>query len=265
MPGVAFRDMLAAVKRSISKEETRYYLNGVYLHSLPRELVWNEASQEFDGAPGSSCKLRMVSTDGHRLYRADIPAPESMHGMPGVIVPRKTVDLVLGLTKGKACPETVGIEVSDTKIRFTIGDIEVLSKLVDGTFPDYQRVTPQGNDKIVRFDAADFAEALASVSLISSERGRAFKLTTTGDTATLSVSNPDSGTASMEFSVSGDAGAPAAEIEIGFNASYMEGLLADLSDDGGKVRALFSDPGSPTLFKVEGQDDFLAVLMPTRV
>ncbi|MGN6463189.1 MAG: DNA polymerase III subunit beta, partial [Pseudolabrys sp.] len=114
---------------AISTEETRYYLNGIYLHVA--------------GAAKAQ-KLRAVATDGHRLAQAELDAPKGADGMPGIIVPRKTVGEVQRLIED--LDADVSIELSQTKIRFTIGDVVLTSKLIDGTFPDYGRVIPAGND-----------------------------------------------------------------------------------------------------------------------
>ncbi|RVQ01749.1 DNA polymerase III subunit beta, partial [Sinorhizobium meliloti] len=161
---------------AISTEETRYYLNGIFVHTV-----------ESNG----DLKLRAVATDGHRLARADVEAPSGSEGMPGIIIPRKTVS---ELQKLLDSPDVVvTVEVSDAKIRLTIGSIVMTSKLIDGTFPDYQRVIPASNDKELRVDCQSFSQAVDRVSTISSERGRAVKLALADGQMTLTVNNPDSG------------------------------------------------------------------------
>ena len=144
---------------AISTEETRYYLNGIYLHAA---------------GTGKAATLRAVATDGHRLAQVDLPLPAGAAGMPGVIVPRKTVGEVQRLIEDSEAE--VAIELSPAKIRFTIGDVVLTSKLIDGTFPDYGRVIPAGNDKELVVDKKDFEAAVDRVSTVSSERGRAVKL-----------------------------------------------------------------------------------------
>src|SRR6266511_3677708 len=161
---------------AISTEETRYYLNGIYLHTA---------------GTNKTQMLRAVATDGHRLAQIDLPAPEGAAGMPGIIVPRKTVGEVQRLIEDGETQ--VEIELSPTKIRFKLGDVVLTSKLIDGTFPDYARVIPLGNDKQLAVDKGDFAAAVDRVSTVSSERGRAVKLALSGSKLTLSVTNPDSG------------------------------------------------------------------------
>ena len=120
---------------AISTEETRYYLNGIYLHAAKSDKV---------------NMLRAVATDGHRLARMEIPLPEGASGMPGVIVPRKTVTELRKLLD--ELDQDVSVALSDTKIRFTFAETVLTSKLIDGTFPDYDRVIPSGNDRILEVD-----------------------------------------------------------------------------------------------------------------
>jgi DNA polymerase-3 subunit beta len=227
---------------AISTEETRYYLNGIYLHAM-----------EVDGVP----MLRAVATDGHRLARVELPAPKGSENMPGVIVPRKTVAEVQRLVEDPA--GSVAIELSPTKMRFTLGDVVLTSKLIDGTFPDYARVIPVGNDKNLTVDKVQFKAAVDRVSTISSERGRAVKLALADGKLTLSVSNPDSGSATEEIEVDYSAEA----LDIGFNSRY----LLDITDQIDTETALLklADPGSPTVIQDKEGSSALYVLMPMRV
>jgi DNA polymerase III subunit beta len=238
---------------AISTEETRYYLNGIYLHTLD--------------ANGTTL-LRAVATDGHRLARIAMPAPSGAAGMPGVIVPRKAVAEIQKLVEDAG--ESVAIELSPSKIRLTFGGragehpssaggVVLISKLIDGTFPDYQRVIPSGNDKRLTVERDDFARAVDRVSTISSERGRAVKLALVEGRLTLSVNNPDSGSATEELEVDYASGA----LDIGFNARYLLDITGQLEGD----TALFklADPGSPTLIQDREGAPALFVLMPMRV
>ncbi len=227
---------------AISTEETRYYLNGIFIHTI------ESAGQ---------LKLRAVATDGHRLARADVEAPSGSEGMPGIIIPRKTVGELQKLVDNPDL--TVTVEVSDAKIRFTIGSIVLTSKLIDGTFPDYQRVIPTNNDKELKIDCQSFAQAVDRVSTISSERGRAVKLALGEGQLTLTVNNPDSGSATEELAVGYDND----PLEIGFNAKYLLDITSQLS--GSEAVFMLADPGSPTLVRDLAGDDALYVLMPMRV
>src|ERR687889_254152 len=227
---------------AISTEETRYYLNGIFLHTIDA---------------GGSVVMRAVATDGHRLARVEIPAPTGSEGMPGVIIPRKAVAEIVKLVEDGS--ESITVELSSAKVRLTFDGVVLTSKLIDGTFPDYQRVIPTANDKLLTVERGDFAKAVDRVSTISSERGRAVKLALNDGRLTLSVNNPDSGSATEELEVDYDA----APIDIGFNARYLLDITAQLDGD----TALFklADPGSPTIVQDREGATALYVLMPMRV
>lgn len=237
-----FKMLIDRTQFAISTEETRYYLNGIFMHTIETD----------DGL-----KLRAVATDGHRLARADINAPSGSEAMPGIIIPRKTVGELQKLVEDPDI--SVTIEVSDAKIRLTIGSVIMTSKLIDGTFPDYQRVIPANNDKKLSLDCQTFSKAVDRVSTISNERGRAVKLALHNSALTLTVNNPDSGSATEELAVDYDDDS----IEIGFNAKYLLDITNQLS--GSEAIFLLADPGSPTLVKDTAGDDALYVLMPMRV
>ncbi len=242
LPAGELKKLIDKTQFAISNEETRYYLNGIFLHVA-----------DVDG----HAMLRAVATDGHRLARLETAAPAGANGMPGVIVPRKAVSEVQKLIED---PTTdVAIELSTTKIRFVIGDVTLTSKLIDGTFPDYARVIPANNDKFLTVERGDFQAAVDRVSTISSERGRAVKLSVADGKLTLSVTNPDSGSATEELEVDYNA----APLEIGFNARYLLDIAQQLDSD----TALFklNDPGSPTIVQDRDGASALYVLMPMRV
>jgi DNA polymerase-3 subunit beta len=227
---------------AISTEETRYYLNGIYLHAA---------------GSGKAPTLRAVATDGHRLAQMELPLPKGADGMPGIIVPRKTVSEVQRLMEdGEA---EVLIELSSGKIRFTIGQAILTSKLIDGTFPDYGRVIPTNNDKELVVDKKEFEEAVDRVSTVSSERGRAVKLSISGGRLLLSVTNPDSGSANEELEVTYEAD----PIDIGFNSRYLLDIAAQIESEAAVLR--LADPGSPTLIQDKDPHGALYVLMPMRV
>ncbi len=238
----SLKGLIDKTQFAISTEETRYYLNGIYLHTHET---------------GGKLKMRAVATDGHRLARAEVTAPAGSEGMPGVIIPRKTVSELQKLVDDPDIAVTV--ELSDTKIRFTIGSVVLTSKLIDGTFPDYQRVIPTGNDKRLVIDRETFAKAVDRVSTISSERGRAVKLAIAEGQVTLTVNNPDSGSATEELA----ADYSSDPIEIGFNAKYLLDVAAQLN--GTQANFMLADAGSPTLIHDTSDEHALYVLMPMRV
>jgi DNA polymerase-3 subunit beta len=249
LPTEVFRKAIEAVSLAISTEETRYYLNGIYLHTV---------------STGGRKVLRMVATDGHRMARHDLcDLPEGSDSC-GVIIPRKTVHFLHGLLKGKGAPETMSVTVNSSKAWFQIGHVFVVTKLIDGAFPDYQRVTPSGNDKRLTIEREAFAKAIAAVSCISGERGRAFKLALDSGPngwakATLTVNNPDTGRTEMDVECDWDS----PPLETGFNASYMLEILAAM--DGEVVEMKLADPGSPALIYNPADGATIYVLMPMRV
>ena len=241
-PAPLLRRLFDKSKFAISTEETRYYLNGVYLH----------VSQ---GAEGQV--LRAVATDGHRLARIDAPLPDGAAAMPGVIVPRKTVAELRKLLDSDEA--VIKVSVSDTKIRFETPDITLTSKVIDGTFPDYTRVIPQANARRLEVDAKEFAQAVDRVATVSSERSRAVKLNLDEDRLILSVNAPDSGTAEEELAVAyGDD-----RLEIGFNAKYLLEIAHQVDRENAVF--LFNSSGDPTVMREGDDQSALYVVMPMRV
>ncbi len=236
------RHLIDRTRFAISTEETRYYLNGIYLHAAKTEGI---------------DVLRAVATDGHRLARFEMPLPEGAAGMPGVIVPRKTVNELRKLID--ETDEAIEVALSDTKIRFAFDSTVLTSKLIDGTFPDYERVIPAGNDKIVEVDCQTFAEAVDRVSTISSEKSRAVKLVIDDGGITLSATSPESGTATEEVEIT--YGGP--QIEIGFNSRYLLDIAHQI--EGEEAEISLADAASPTVVRDSSDSSALYVLMPMRV
>jgi DNA polymerase-3 subunit beta len=242
IPAELLKRLIDRTQFAISTEETRYYLNGIYFHVV---------------GGGGEARLRAVATDGHRLAKAEAPAPEGSVGMPGIILPRKTVGEIQKLLERPDAEVTISL--SDSKLRLAMGDLVLTSKLIDGTFPDYERVIPKANDKVLTLDKADFERAVDRVSTVSSDRGRAVKLSLAEDRMVLAVNNPDSGSATDEIPV--DYGAD--PLEIGFNSRYLLDIAGQLTTENAIFR--LADPGSPTLIEGSGEADALYVLMPMRV
>jgi DNA polymerase-3 subunit beta len=198
-----------------------------------------------------------VATDGHRLAQVELPLPKGAQGMPGIIVPRKTVHELHRLIEDSSAAVKVG--VSPAKVRFEIGSVTLTSKLIDGTFPDYSRVIPQGNDKEMKVSNAEFMGAVDRVSTIASERGRAVKLNIKSDKLVLSVNNPEGGSATEEIGVEYGS----SPLEIGFNARYLLDIAGQL--EGEEACFKLADPGSPTMVNDPADETALYVLMPMRV
>ncbi len=244
LPAVTLRGLIDRTRFAISTEETRYYLNGIYLHAPETE---------------GDKVLRAVATDGHRLARVEEPLPDGAASMPGVIIPRKTVTELRKLLDEYS--GSVEIALSDTRIQFQVGAVRLTSKLIDGTFPEYERVIPRDNDKVLRVGKKDFSDAVARVAAISSERSRPVKLSLARDLLVLSAASPDQGTATEELDAD-RVKYEASPLEIGFQARYLN----DITDQiGGEVEFRFSDGAAPTVVCDAADASALYVLMPMRV
>ena len=241
----ALAQLVDRTRFAISTEETRYYLNGIFLHVSDEDQP----------------TLKAAATDGHRLARYTLPRPDGAEGMPDVIVPRKCVAELRKLLE-EALDTNVLIDLSASKIRFTLGGengVVLTSKLIDGTFPDYSRVIPTGNDKLLRLDPKSFYEGVDRVATIATEKTRAVKMALENDKVTLSVTSPDNGTAAEEV----PADYKSDGFEIGFNANYLKDILAQI--DGDTVELHLADAGAPTMIRQDEKSPALYVLMPMRV
>lgn len=242
IPAADLRTLVDRTRFAISNEETRYYLNGIYLHAAENE-----------GAP----VLRAVATDGHRLARFEMPLPEGAKNMPGVIIPRKAINEIRKLIDEAG--DSIGISLTESKLKFSFDHIALTTKLIDGTFPDYDRVIPKNNSKVLEVNPAIFAGAVDRVSTISNEKSRAVKLMLGGKVMTLSANSPDSGSASEEIEIQFNA----SPMEIGFNSAYLMDVTRQIEGDG--CRIFLSDSSSPTIIQDVSDTSSLYVLMPMRV
>ncbi|HOZ28449.1 MAG TPA: DNA polymerase III subunit beta [Hyphomonadaceae bacterium] len=242
MDAAELRRLIDKTRFAISTEETRYYLNGIYLHHAKA---------------GSANVLRAVATDGHRLALAETEAPKGSSTLKGVIVPRKAVAEARRLLDD--APETVVIEASDSKIVFRIGEAVLTSKLIDGSFPDYQRVIPKENNRILIVEKKPFKDAVDRVATVSAERSRSVKLTLSPGKLTLAVSNAETGSGAEELEVEYDA----EPMEIGFNAKYLLDVASQIEAD--ETRIEFNDAASPARVLDASDAGAQYVLMPLRV
>lgn len=245
IPARTLAEMIDRTRFAISTEETRYYLNGIFLHVTD------------DDEP----VLKAAATDGHRLARFTLARPDGAEGMPDVIVPRKAVGELRKLLE-EALDGSVQIDLSASKIRFTLsgeGGVVLTSKLIDGTFPDYSRVIPTGNDKLLTVDPKLFFQGVDRVATIATEKTRAVKMGLDADKVTLSVTSPDNGNAAEELmgSYSSD------PMEIGFNANYLKDILNQFDSE--EIELHLADAGAPTLIRENEASPALYVLMPMRV
>ncbi len=245
LPAATLRQIIDKTRFAISTEETRYYLNGIFLHVSDAE------------GSGAQPVLKAAATDGHRLARVTVPRPDGADGMPDIIIPRKCVAELRKLLD--EVDGSVEVSLSASKIRFGLGNAVLSSKLIDGTFPDYSRVIPTGNDKLLKIDPKSFMEGVDRVSTIASEKTRAVKMAVERDKITLSVTSPENGTASEE--VPGDYASDG--MEIGFNAKYLMDILGQVEGD--LVEVHLADAAAPTLIRENDKSPALYVLMPMRV
>ncbi len=236
------KTLIDKTRFAISTEETRYYLNGIYVHATNS---------------GGVKVLRAVATDGHRLARIEMPLPDGADGIPGVILPRKTVMELRKLID--EVQGAVAVTLSDTRVRFAFGDAVLVSKLIDGAFPDYERVIPSGNDKAMEVDRRLFASAVDRVATISTEKSRAVKLALSKNLLTLTANSPDAGTASEEIEIAYQGPA----LEIGFNARYLLDIAEQLEGENAAFK--MADAASPTIVGDSSDASALYVLMPMRV
>ena len=238
LPAATLRQIIDKTKFAISSEETRYYLMGIFLHV-------------------ADDKLKAAATDGHRLARVTVDKPEGADGMPDVIIPKKCVVELRKLLD--EVDGTAEVSLSSTKVRFVLGHAVLTSKLIDGTFPDYNRVIPTANDKLLRLDPKSFMAGVDRVATIASEKTRAVKMAVDRDKITLSVTSPENGLAVEE--IAADYGSDT--IEIGFNARYLMDILAQIEGD--TVEVHLADAAAPTLLRESDKSNALYVLMPMRV
>ncbi len=235
-------EIIDKTRFAISTEETRYYLNGIFFHVTD------------DGEP----QLKAAATDGHRLARVTLPRPGGAEGMPDIIIPRKCIAEIRKLLDESGDTQ-IQVDLSASKIRFTLDNAILTSKLIDGTFPDYNRVIPTGNDKLLKINAKALYQGVDRVATIATEKTRAVKMALEEDKITLTVTSPENGTAAEE--VPGEYKSDG--FEIGFNAGYLKDILNEIEGD--TVELHLADAGAPTLIRENDKASALYVLMPMRV
>jgi DNA polymerase III subunit beta len=242
MPATDLRRLIDKTRFAISTEETRYYLNGIHLHAV---------------GSGPAAMLRAVATDGHRLAKIELALPAGAEAIPAIIVPRKTVAELRKLAD--TVEGDVQMAVSPSRIQFILERAVLVSRLIDGTFPDYERVIPVGNEKQAHLDAKAFAAAVDRVATISTERARAVKLRFDDGRMTASAVSTEAGRAEEEI----DAEYASEPLEIGFNSRYILDMLAEV--EGETVRMEMANPAAPTLVQDPADGSTVYVLMPMRV
>ena len=242
--GAQFASLLERCEFAISTEETRYYLNGIFFHVV-------------DASDGPA--LRLVGTDGLRLARMGAAAPQGLaSNQPGVIIPRKTVALARDLAAG-AGKEALSIGLSARAIKLEAGPLLITSKLIDGTFPDYQRVIPLANDRLARVPAKPLSRILDFCATLNLAKRPAVKLQFTSGHLVASLRNGEGAEVSDEIEVDYDG----SDFEIGIDAKYLSEILDKVGADTACLR-LPDNPSGPMLIG-DRLEEALFVLMPLRV
>lgn len=227
---------------SASVEEARYYLNGLYVHAKTE---------------GETKVLRVVATDGHRLACAESPLPTGAEKLDGVIIPRKSV-LEIRKLLDDASEENVALSLSENKVRISFEDITLTSKLIDGTFPDYERVIPTDNDKILEVKVKELASAVDRVSVVT-ERSRGIRMITNTNHVTIAASNTELGNATEEL----EARYEKESIDTGYNFRYLLDILSQIK--GEDVRFSLSGNAAATVITDTSDSSAIYVLMPMRI
>lgn len=241
IPANVLRTLIDKTKFAMSTDEARHYLNGIYIHAMDVNGVM---------------MLRAAATDGHRLARFEMPLPSGAEDMPAIILPRKAVAEIRKLSEDSG--DAITIAISPNKARFTFNQVILTTRLIDGTYPEYDRVIPKDNNNIVEVDPKALTAAVDRVSTIS-DKTRSVKLSVEGKTMTLSTQSADSGSATEEVEVNNDS----TQIEIGFNARYL--LDCSTLIEGDACRIAFADLAAPVIVTDSGDPSALFVLMPMRV
>ena len=237
--------MIDKTKFAISSEETRYYLNGIFFHKAERNSI------NF---------LRAVATDGHRLAQYDIPLPQGAEEMSGIIIPKKTI---LELRKVLDDAESdINISLNENKIKFSFSRLKIVSKVIDGTFPDYTRVIPQNNDKNFKTLNKELKGAIDRVSAVAineEAKSKAIKISVENNKIHLSVVSQSKGSAREEIDVKYNG----TNVDIGFNARYLTDICNEI--DGEEVSISLLDSVSPAIILDQTDENLFFVLMPMRI
>ena len=237
--------MIDKTKFAISNEETRYYLNGIFFHK----------------AESNSIKfLRAVATDGHRLAQYDIPLPQGAEEITGIIIPKKTVfelRKVLDDADGD-----VSVSLNENKIKFSFNNLKIISKVIDGTFPDYTKVIPQNNDKKFKTNNSELKNAIDRVSAVAineETKSKAIKLTIENNKLNLSVESQSKGSAKEEIDISYSN----EKVDIGFNSRSLLDICNEV--DGDEIDVNLLDSISPAIILDKTDENLFFVLMPMRI
>lgn len=240
---------LLAVRHGMSTEETRYYLNGVYMHLFPVSA-------------GDDAHLRFAATDWHRLFMVARPVPKGLGKMPGVIIPRKVINVLIAALKRDASDD-VTVEVSGGMLHFILPGVTITAKAIDGTYPDYNRVIPTANETRLECVAADLARAAECAGALRSERTQTLTICFSKEGGHSIIANsPENG--KLVMPLPGKVTGPLFEL-VGLNAAYLADCLEPFGE--ATVTLAMQDPVTPVLFSSgEGEAARLKVVqMPMRV
>tara|TARA_Y100001960_G_scaffold138658_1_gene146968 strand:+ start:4996 stop:6120 length:1125 start_codon:yes stop_codon:yes gene_type:complete len=239
-----FRKILTRSLFASSKDDSRQYLNGIYMH-----VAKNEKDEDV---------LCFVATDGHRLAKSTMPLPAGANNMPGVILPRKAVDKLVSVSRDVP---VIKVEVADSKAQFISGDLVLTTRLIDSTFPDYNRVIPQTNEVEMVISKDALLQVVDRVAILSNEKSRSVKFDVAENMLKVEAHNTDSEEAKEEIEVSYTG---TEEVTIGFNAQYLADLGKLVEND--EIKFEFKQTGqAPVVLRDPKDVSSLYVLMPMRV
>lgn len=224
---------------SMSTEETRYYLNGIFFHKTTEGF------------------LRAVATDGLRLAQAQVELPAGTEALPEIIISRKTIHEIRKLIDESA--EEVGVSISENQVRFTVGSSVLISRLIEGKFPEYEKVIPLHNDNSLEVDVKAFADAIDRISIMSTDKLRPVKMRVQDGVMAISAHSTDTGNAVEELEVKYNGGV----VDFGFNARYILDVTQQISTQ--FLHFLIGDETQAIIAKDGGDSSALYVLMPMRV
>ncbi len=236
-----FLSLLNKTKISISNDDTRHYLNGIFLHVT-------EANK--------NTYLTGVATDSHRLSSSSILV-EGINNFSSIILPRKTVYLLC--TVLSELDEKLSIQTSSNKIKFSIGNISLISKVIDGKFPDYQKVIPKDNNKTLTVSSEEFINSVDRVTSVSLDRKEGIKLELSKDKLKLSVNSTNSGDGNEVVSAKYDS----EDLTIGFNSKYLIDIASEIEDK--KLIFNFNNSTSPVLILDNTNKNSFYVIMPMKI
>ena len=233
------KKLLQKTQFSMAMQDVRYYLNGLLL-----EIEGNE--------------LRLVATEGHRLAYARRTVSNDYGEKRQVIIPRKAVQEMMRLLDDS--DDLVAIRIGSNHLQISLNEITMTTKLIDGRYPDYDRVIPKEGDRTLVTDKNAFRSAISRVSILSNEKYRGIRMAMSEDTVTIHANNPDQEEAEEELQVTYSG----ITMEIGFNSAYMIDALSVVDEE--ELTLYFVDENSSSLIHIEnGEDEYKFVVMPMRL